>query len=239
MSFSLSLSFIFTHKHIFRHACIRHITLYSHCCRLFIYSSRSSKIFYSNGMYYVCNGNVIIYFLCTVCLQDFQHTLAHNFRNTRPKADIHACINYMCLLDGFWRCWKCSNRIHLNLLYIFLDIVWNFIYMYIYVYLSLVLFLHDLFLFWIFLSLSRDALCVYVIKKTGAHEIVRFLWSNLDWGDFFFKFFQWNLASPFQMKISVKPSFMLRQSFLNVIVVGDEQCTCNSAFLVWWNICKI
>lgn len=50
-----------------------------------------------------------------------------------PKSDMHACINYMCLFGRSWRCCKCSNRIHLNLLYIFLDIVWNFIYMYIFV----------------------------------------------------------------------------------------------------------
>lgn len=64
------------------------------------------------------------------------HTYAYTRTYTQtglPKSDMHACINYICLFGGSW---MCSNRIHLNLLYIFF-ILPSFGILFICIYLSL------------------------------------------------------------------------------------------------------
>lgn len=117
-SLSLSLTLILIHTHTYMIPGYVVVALARLPLR-FVPHVLAQGIFYSNEMYYVCNGNVIIYFLRTVCyilitgLQSFSFSLdylscsvplaSHLICITvgsGPSADMHAYINYMCLFDS-------------------------------------------------------------------------------------------------------------------------------------------
>lgn len=156
---------------------------------------------------YVCNGNVIIYFLRTVCyilrltitfilsrfarfslslsrvpsqwisFCKYTRTKANTHTQTGlPKSDMHACINYICLFGGSGRC---SNRIHLNLLYIFF-ILPSFGILFICIYLSLA-FTFFLLFFMCVCAYLYVCLCVCVKMRVCvcAHDVLFFLLSSL------------------------------------------------------------